>query len=129
MDDEGDGELKGEQAGSVVNETLPFENVYDAAGQPDTPGDGSGGDGIGGGDDGAEHESEAPVKTDKDGGRNQGDGQNGESDQAEGKKKDADKVIPEVTPGSGPGGCIEQWREDYQKDKVGIEGDARACRV
>ena len=124
MDDERDGELKSEQAGSVVNETLPFEDIHDAAGQPDAPGDGSGGDGVGGGDDGAEHESEAPVKTDKDGGRNQGDGQNGEADQAEGKKKDADEVIPEVTPGSGPGGRIEQWRKDDQKNNVGIEGDA-----
>ena len=128
MDHEGCGELKSEQAGGVVDEALAFEDVDDAAGQPDAPGDGSGGDGVGGGDDGAEHESEAPVETVKDGGRNQGDGDDGEADQAEGEKKDADEVVAEVAPGGGPGGGVEQRREDDQEDEVGIEGDVGHAR-
>ena len=128
VDHNGGGELKSEQAGSVVDEALSFENVHDAARQPDAPGDGSGGNGVCRGDNGAEHEAEAPVKTGENCGRNQGDGYNRESDQAEGEEKDADQVVPKVAPGSGPGSGIEQRRENDQKDKIGIEGDVRACR-
>ena len=63
---DGGGELKSEQAGGVVDEALAFEDVDDAAGQPDAPGDGGGGDGVGGGDDGAEHQAEAPVEAGED---------------------------------------------------------------
>jgi hypothetical protein len=128
MDHEGCGELKSEQASSVVDETLPFENIDEPARQPDTPGDGGGSNGVSGGDNGAEHQSEAPVKTDKNRWRNQGDGYDCESRQAEGQKRYADDVISEVTPGSGPGSRVEQWGENDQKNKIGIESDLRYAR-
>src|SRR4051794_28327257 len=103
MDNKRNGELKCKQASSVIDETLPFENVYDPARQPDTPGNRGGRDRVGRSDHRAQHESEAPVETGKNPRRNQCDGYDCESHQAEGQKKNADHVIPEVTPGSGPG--------------------------
>ena len=73
MHDDGGGELKSEQAGSVVDEALAFEDVDDAGGQSDATGDGGSGDGVGGGDHGAEGEAEAPIESGKDVGRDQGD--------------------------------------------------------
>ena len=125
LDHDGCGELKSEQAGRVVDETLSFENVDDAARQPDAPGNGSCGNGVCRGHHRTEHEAQAPVKAGENSGRNQGNRGNGESDQAEGQKKDADKVVAKVAPGSGPGSGIEQRRENNQEDKIGIKGDIR----
>ena len=125
LDHNGGGELKSEQAGSIVNEALSFENVHDARRQPDTPGNRSGGNRVCRGDNGAEHEAETPIKAGEDFRRNQGDSCNGESDQAERQKKDTDKVVMKVAPGSGPGSGIEQWRKNNEEDKIGIECDVR----
>src|SRR4029077_8671488 len=79
---------------------------------------------VGGGDDGAQDEAEAPVKAGEDpssGGRY---AQHRESDEAEGEKENADQIEFEVAPGGQPGGGVQQRRQYDEENNVGIQRDA-----
>src|SRR3954451_5188352 len=121
----GDAELESEQSAGVVDEAFAFENVDDALREAHAVGDRSGGDGVGGGHDGAEDEAEAPVKSAENMRSEDGDAGYGEADQAEGEEEDADDVVFEVAPGSEPGRGVEQRRQEDEEDHVRVQGDVR----
>ena len=86
---------------------------------------GGGGDGVGGGDDGAEHDAEAEVEWGEGVVCRFSDSPNGEADETEGEKEDADDVVFKVAPTGEPCACVEQRRKNDEKDDVGAERDMR----
>ena len=119
LDDHFDAELKGEQAGGVVEEAFAFEQVDDALGHADAAGDGGCGHGVGGGDDGAEEEAELPVEAGEPPPGGEGDTDGGEEDEEDGEAGDGGDVVSEFAPRGLPRGDVEQGREDDQKDHRG----------
>ena len=124
-DDDGDGELQGEEASGVVDQALAFEHVNDAAGKPDALGDGGCGNGVGRRDDCSQDEAEPPVKAEKDPGSDQSYSKDSEDDQTEGEEENADDVEAEVAPGGGPRGGVKQRWQNYEEDEIRFERDVR----
>jgi hypothetical protein len=127
VDDHGGGEFESEEAGGIVEEAFAFENVHDAFGKADAFRDGGGGDSVGSGNDGTEHEASAPVYAGENPGDRGGDSKDGEGHEANGERGDAGEVVAEVAPGGDPRGGVKKWREDYEENQVGVErnsGDA-----
>jgi hypothetical protein len=123
VDDHGDGEFEGEEACGVVDEAFAFEDVDNRLREADALGYRGGGDGIGGGDDSAECETETPVESAEQpvGGRR--DTSNGEGYESEGKKENADQVEFEIAPRGKPRGAVEERRKNDEEHEIGIERD------
>ncbi len=98
----GSREFQSEQSGGVVEQTLAFENVDDALRQADALGDGGGGDGVGGGNHGAQDKTDAPIETHENPGDRGGDAEHCECHQADGQGGDAGQVISEFAPRGKP---------------------------
>ncbi len=123
MDDHGDAELEGEQASGVVDQAFAFEDGDDASWQADAFRDGGGGDGVGGGHYGAEHNAKAPIKGSEGIVRRRGYAKYRESNQAKGEEQDAGDVVFEIAPGGEPCAGVEERRQNHQENYVGIHGD------
>lgn len=123
MDDDHSGKLQSEQTGCVIDEALAFEYIDDAARRTDPPGDGGGGNSVGGADNGSERQTERPVEARENAGCNQRDPEDGEADQSKGEQQDADEVVVEIAPGGVSGGGVEQGREDGKEDEIRVEGN------
>jgi hypothetical protein len=123
VDDHGDGEFESEEAGGVVDQAFAFEDVDNALREANAFGDGSGGDGVGSGDDSAEDETEPPVETGEYPCGGSGHAEHRETDQAESKQENADQVEFEIAPGSQPSRGVQKRGEHDEEDDVGIQRD------
>jgi hypothetical protein len=105
-DDHGDAEFESEEASGVVDEAFAFEDVDDALRETEILGDGGGGDGVGGGDDGAEHNAEAKIEGSEGIVCGCGDSPDSKADEAKGEEENANDVVGKIAPASEPGGGV-----------------------
>src|SRR6202034_3041844 len=84
--------------------------------------------GVGGGDDGSQDGSGAPVEAGKEEVGDGGHSGDGEDDQTEPQQGDADEMETEVPPGKVERAGEDQRRQDDQENERGAERDVRDNR-
>ncbi len=116
------------ERGAVVDEALALDERHDALGHAKAAEDRGGGDGVGGGDDRAEHEGRAPAQAGDDRVGDHGDGAGGEQDEDAGQQRHAGRVGAQVARGGEPAGRVQERRQEDEEDHVGRDLDLRHAR-
>lgn len=109
------------EGGGVVEQALALEDRHHAALQAEAPADGRGGDRVGWGDDGAEHEGAGQGQVGNDQPRGDPDDGGGEHDEPHGQQQDGTHVLPDAQRRALQRRRVQQGREDEEQDQLGLQ--------
>ena len=124
----GDGGTQRDEGGGVVEQRLALEDRHDPAGQPYSPGDRGGRDGVRGRDDRADGEGHGPGDVGDQGVHDDAHAQGREHHQADRQQQDRAAVGVEVDERGLDRRGVQQRRQQPEQHHVGLEVDLRDPR-
>ena len=123
-----DRDLVGDQRGRVVDQRLALDDRHDAARDAEAPGDRGRGDGVGGGDDRAEHERGGPRHAVDHRVGDHRDAAGGGEHEPDRERADRPDVLPQLPQPGEVRRRVEQRRQEDQQHEVWLELEVRDAR-
>ena len=121
------GPIEHERRG-VVDQALALEDGHDPIGDAQASGDGTGGDGVGRRDDGAEGDRRRPAQPGHDEARDGGDHRGRGQHQPDREQRDRTQIGPEVAERGEVRRGKQDGRQKDQEHQIGVETDDRDVR-
>ena len=106
-----------DEGGAVVDHRLPFDQQPHPLGGAEAAEDRGRGDGVGGGEDGAEHRRLGPAQPGHEGVGDERDHRRGEEDQADREQRQRPHQRPQLLRGGAPAGGVDQRRQEDEEDR------------
>ncbi len=122
------GELVEHESGSVVHQALALEDRDDAARDVEPGQDRRRRHGVGGRDDGAEHERDGPGEVRHHELQRRAHRERGRNDEADGEQADGADVRPEIAPRGEQRRLVKNGRQHQHEDELRVERKLRQLR-
>ena len=117
-----------DQGGAVVDHRLAFDQQPHPLGGAEAAEDRGRGDGVGGGEDGAEHRRLGPAQLRDQRVGDDGDDGRGDEDEADREQRQRPHQRPQLQRRGAPAGRVDERRQEDEEDHVGVEFDFRQPR-
>ena len=117
-----------DEGGAVVDHRLAFDQQPHPFGGAEAAEDRGRGDGVGGGEDGAEDRRLGPAQLRDEGVGDEGDDGGGEEDEPDREQAERQHQRPQLLRRGAPAGGVDQRRQEDEEDRVGVEFDLGQAR-
>ncbi len=114
-----------DEGGAVVDHRLAFDQQPHPLGGAEATEDRGGGDGVGGGDHGAEHRRLGPAHPRNGGVGDEGDDPGGEEDEADREQRQRPHHRPQLERRGSPARRVDERRQEDEEDRVRVQFDVR----